>query len=140
MSNSPSLPDPYANIKLDPEVQALADTIQGRMSKWIDERVDKLSDDFARRAEAVSSTIVRQIQEQFNAMNDDTANRLNEALTKIGAIKLKFNDPPGLTDTLAQLEKAVRDHRDAVARQREQFQHYGAIAGELAKKMLLTAI
>src|ERR1051325_2645695 len=122
MSNSPSPPDPFADIKLDPEVQAMADTIQGRMSKWIDERVDRLSADFARRAEAVSSTIVRQIQEQFNAMSDDTANRLDETLANIGAIKLKFNNPPGLTDTLAQLEKAVRDHREAVAKKREQFQ------------------
>lgn len=134
----PTPPDPYADIQLDPAMENIASAIQGRMSQWIDERIDRLAVQLEKRADAVSKEITGQMQTKFESVALEMIQSAENTLKDINAIKPKFTNTPFAAD-IEKLEKAVAEHKAAMEKRREEFRQYGVVVGQVAKAALMTA-
>lgn len=131
--------DPFADLKLDPDVKQAADAVRTRMSSWIDAQITDLKTTMTANAATAATQASAKVQGAFTQVLTDADGQLANIQKNLAAISVNFTDA-GLKAQSDQLQKAIEAHQTAVNQQKAQIQQYGQLVGTVVQKALLAAL
>ena len=135
---NPNIPDPFADLPIDPATKQAAYAVRDQMHGWIDSQVARLKAERASQAQYVVSSDVKQLQSQLYATVQANDQIFSAIVTQIKAFRpaIVQADFDNLVNTL---QTAIDAHQQAVEQQKAQIQQVGQTVGALIQKAITMA-